>query len=153
MFKLNKKVKYALIALKHIDRKGAGSLTTTKEICDAYRIPFDTTARALQLMAQKDILQASQGAHGGYHLSKDLNHVSLKDLNDIIVGPVHIARCLDHDQEQCLCAEHCIVITPLVRLNEKILEFLNHISIASLIHGQTHPIENKIRERLLLNIP
>lgn len=150
MFKLNKKVKYALIAIKHMHAKPQGELTTAKEICDAYNIPFDTTARALQLMAQNGIVQAAQGAHGGYLLAKDLDRVSLKDINDIIIGPIKIADCLSHDIKECRCIKNCIVITPLIKLNEQIQEFLRRISIASLITGKIHPIENEMRRKVNL---
>ena len=69
-------------------------LTSAKEICETHGIPFDATARALQLMAQQGIVQAAQGAHGGYNVAKDLNMVSLRDLNNIIMGPINIADCL-----------------------------------------------------------
>ncbi|MEW5894486.1 MAG: Rrf2 family transcriptional regulator [Candidatus Omnitrophota bacterium] len=147
MFKLNKKVKYALIALKHMhDKKGDG-VTSAKEICDHYQIPFDPTARALQLLAQEGIVQACQGAHGGYKIKKDLNILSLKDLNSLIMGPVKIANCLDDDVTQCECVEHCIVISPLLNLNEKINDFMSKISIGSIIKNQYHPKEKEIRKK------
>ena len=150
MFKLNKKIKYALIALKHMDTKKAQEITSAKEICDAYGIPFDPTARTLQLMAQEGILQASQGAHGGYQLIRDLSQVSLKNLNDIIIGHIKIADCLDDDAFHCECIKNCIVISPLLRLNEKIHNFMDQISIRSLIDSQHHhPREEEIRKNLI----
>ena len=148
MFKLNKKVKYALIALKHMRGKQADQLTTAKEICDAYQISFDTTAHSLQVLAQNGIVQAAQGAHGGYLLIKDLNDVSLRELNDIIVGPVQMADCLSDDMQDCRCIKNCIVISPLLLLNEKIQKFMEGISIGSLIDSKKHPTEARIRKKV-----
>lgn len=147
MFKLNKKIKYALIALKHMSQKNAEQRTTAKEVCDAYDLPFDPTARAMQLMAQHGILQASQGSHGGYQIAKDLDQVTLHDLNDLIIGPVKIADCLDDHVKKCDCIKSCIVISPLLRLNEQIHDFMNEIAIGTLINNQTHPSEARIRKK------
>lgn len=64
MFKINRKIEYALIALKHMSHKKPGQLTSAKEICDIYRTPFDPTSRVLQILSQNGILQAEQGARG-----------------------------------------------------------------------------------------
>ena len=148
MFKLNKKVKYALIALKHMRNKGSEQLTSVKEICDAYAIPFDPTARSLQLLAQHGILQAAQGSRGGYQLLKNLDQVSLKELNEIIVGPIKMADCLAEEIHDCQCVTKCIVISPLLHLHEKIQRFMAGISIGSLISDLPHPSEELIKKKV-----
>ncbi|MFP4473429.1 MAG: RrF2 family transcriptional regulator [Candidatus Omnitrophota bacterium] len=148
MFKLNKKIKYALIALKHINGVQNDQLTSAKDICASYGIPFDPTARTLQLLAQDGILRAAQGARGGYRLNCDLDKVSLKDLSDILIGPVKMADCLGDDEFRCSCIEQCIVISPLIVLNDRIDHFLKDISIKSLITAQPRPDEELIRARL-----
>ena len=80
MNKINRKVEYALIALKHMRGKAPGELTSAKEISSIYGSPFDVTARVMQVLTQKNILRSEQGAHGGYQITKDLNRVSVYDL-------------------------------------------------------------------------
>ena len=60
MFKINRKIGYALIALKHMSHKSPGQLTSAKEICDTYLIPFDSTSRVLQNRAQKAGIKSSK---------------------------------------------------------------------------------------------
>jgi DNA-binding IscR family transcriptional regulator len=51
MFKINKKVEYALMVLKHMYEK-----KPVKEICDKYGAPFDVTSRSMQKMVAGNLL-------------------------------------------------------------------------------------------------
>ncbi len=149
MFKINRKVEYALIALKHMSRKAPGQLTSAKEICDIYHTPFDPTSRVLQIMTQDEILRAEQGAHGGYQILKDLSKVTLKNLSDIIVGPMEIASCFHGDDSHCDLTDSCSVIGPLLNLNEKISDLFTTIKVADLL-AERHQAEKSIRNKPLV---
>ncbi len=120
MFKINRKIEYALIALKHISSKAQGQLTSAKEICDIYHTPFDPTSRVLQIMTQKEILRAEHGAHGGYQIIKDLSKITLSELTDMISGPIEIANCFHGDYSHCGLTASCNVVGPMLNLNEKL---------------------------------
>ncbi len=146
MFKINRKIEYALIALKYMSHKAPGQLTAAKEICDTYHTPFDPTSRVLQIMAQHEILRAEQGAHGGYQVVKDLSKVTLGELSDMIVGPIQIANCFHGDYSHCELTTSCSVIGPMLNLNEKISGFFHNIKITDLIEARHHG-EKVIREK------
>lgn len=142
MFKINRKIEYALIALKHMSHKQPGQLTSAKEICDIYSTPFDPTARALQIMAQEGLLHAAQGAKGGYQLIKDLNKISLRDLSDMIVGPIEIANCFHGDYSQCEITSTCHIISPMLNLNEQINKVFGTVMLSDLLTSRHHSEKN-----------
>src|SRR3989338_11026675 len=107
MFKINRKIEYALIALKYRSHPQPGQLTSAKTVCDVYGMPFDPTARVLQIMAQNDILKADQGAHGGYQIIKDLSKVTFSELADMIVGAIQIANCFHGHYSHCDMVAGC----------------------------------------------
>ena len=146
MFKINRKIEYALIALKHMSSKHKGQLTSAKEICDIYKTPFDPTSRVLQIMTQHEILRAEQGAHGGYQIVKDLNKISLRELSDLIVGPIEIANCFHGDYSQCGITPTCHIIAPMLNLNEHINKIFSTVMISDLIQSKHHG-EKMIREK------
>ena len=113
MFKINRKIEYALIAIKHMSAKSPGQLTSAKEICDIYHTPFDPTSRVLQIMTQHEILHAEQGAKGGYQIVKDLGKFSMKNLSDMIIGPIEIANCFHGDYSECNLSSNCHIIAPM----------------------------------------
>ena len=53
MLKMNRKVEYALIALKYVAYEDPDKLVSVKEICEKYRTPFDVTSRVMQLLVKQ----------------------------------------------------------------------------------------------------
>jgi Rrf2 family nitric oxide-sensitive transcriptional repressor len=146
MLKLNRKLEYAFIALQHMKGKNPGELTSANEIAEQFSIPFDATARVLQVMAQKGILRAEQGAQGGYQIIKDLRKVTLFDLMGMILGTVEMARCLS--SEGCGIESTCNVRTPVRILESKLVEFYRNLSLSDLLNpgvtakGEVSAIKN-----------
>lgn len=149
MLKINRKVEYALIALKYMSRKAPGQLTSAKEICDTFHTPFDPTSRVLQIMAQHEIVRAEQGAHGGYQILKDLSRVTVGDLSDMIIGPIKIANCFHGNYSHCELTHSCSVIGPMLNLNERISQLFHTIKVSELIETR-HTAEKSIREKPIL---
>jgi Rrf2 family protein len=134
MNKINRKVEYALIGLKHMRSKSPGELTTVKELSALYGCPFDVASRVMQKLAQKGILLSEQGAHGGYMIAKDLGRVSFYELTEMILGPVAVARCLHEAAEaQCEIRGTCNIVSPLQAFNRKLTDFYKSVSVADLL--------------------
>lgn len=135
MNRINRKVEYALMALKHMSQKRPGELTSAKEIADHLRIPFDATARVLQVMTNRQVLRSEQGVQGGYQITKDLGKVSLMELVEMIEGPVAVARCahLGESEDACRVQGTCNITAPISYLNGRINEFYRGLSIKQIL--------------------
>jgi Rrf2 family protein len=137
MNKLNRKLEYSLMALKHMAQKTPGDLTTAKEVSESYQAPFDATARVMQVMAQRGLLKSEQGAFGGYQITRDLSHVTLNDLIEIVQGPTQIAKCMQHgkaDQDgPCEIQSSCNIMSPVANLNQRLTDFYKSVFIKELI--------------------
>lgn len=137
MNKINRKLEYALMALKYMSQKIPGELTTAKEVSDAFRTPFDATARVMQQMAQKGgILRAEYGASGGYQITKDLAKISIHDLVEIIEGPTALVKCL-HKEGPCEIQGTCNIVSPVTQLNDRLTEFYKSLSLKDLLVDKT----------------
>lgn len=147
MFKINRKVEYALIALRHIQNAN-NELVSAKEICDTYKTPFDTTSRVLQIMAQHDILKAEHGAYGGYHLTKDLSKITFSELIEMIAGPMQIVNCFHSSYSHCDITASCNVIAPMLNLNERMNELFKGMSVEELISAK-HTRDRIIKENFI----
>ncbi len=132
MQKVNRKLEYSLMALKHMSQKMPGKLTTAKEVSESYQAPFDATARVMQLMAQRGWLKSEQGAFGGYQITKDLSRLTLLDLMNVIQGPTKIAKCL-HKAEPCEIQNSCNIISPIQTLNTRLNDFYRSLTIRDVL--------------------
>ncbi|MCS5650480.1 MAG: Rrf2 family transcriptional regulator, partial [Dehalococcoidia bacterium] len=93
MLKLTRKLEYALIALSHIQGQATEKIVSTKEIAETHRIPLQLLAKTLQQLAKHNIIEAIQGAHGGYRLKKSLDNINMNTLIQILEGPIGIMDC------------------------------------------------------------
>lgn len=133
---MNKKIEYALMALKRMSQKSPGELTTAKEVSDAVKAPFDATARVMQVMASRGLLRSSPGSSGGYTILKDLSSISLFELVEMIEGPQATVKCAHReDAESCEIRGTCNMSDPLIHLNRKIHGFYRGISLQEVLHG------------------
>jgi len=132
MFKIHKKVKYALIALKYMSSREPGELTTAKEICTQFDIPFDPTARVLQLMTQHGVLKAEQGAHGGYRLVGDLDKLTIYSLSQMVVGGLSVTDCASA-KGACDRAHPCVLKGAMNKLNTTVVRAFKAVSVREMI--------------------
>ena len=146
MLKINKKVEYALMALKFMADKTHSAipnnqdnevviLTSAREICDEFNTPFDTTAKVMQLMNNHDILKSVKGIKGGYSINKPLNAITYMQLVRLIEGKTEVGRVCVSDKGTCELFGKCNIATPVEQLNRKLNTFLETLTLAELLQG------------------
>ncbi len=113
---------------------GPGSKTSAREICDEFNLPFDTTAKVMQLMNNQDILKSTKGIKGGYVLNKELSEINYMDLVRLIEGKVTGRVCIG-SKGTCELFNKCNIVTPIELLNKKLNAFLENLTLAELLMG------------------
>ena len=129
MFKLSRKLEYALIALRHMQMKG-DTLSTTKEIADMYMIPRELLAKTLQQMARLKYINAVQGPKGGYHIDKVLVEINLTQFVEAMEGPLEMVDC--NINSDCIQLNTCNIRMPINKINENIRSIFNNINITDI---------------------
>jgi Rrf2 family protein len=136
MLKINKKVEYALMALKFMaDKNDFTPLVSAREICDAFNSPFDTTAKVMQVMNNHDILKSVKGIKGGYSLNKNLSDITYMELVQMIEGRDEIGRVCTNLKGTCELLGKCNISTPVENLNRKLNTFLENLTLSELLQG------------------
>lgn len=135
MLKVNKKVEYALMALKFMAERQNDShskLTTAREICDHFKTPFDTVAKVLQSLNSHDIVSSVKGIKGGYELKISLDSLTYKQIENIIEGkePEHYCQ---GKNGLCDLYNSCNIIGPVEKLNAHVNKFLKNLTLKELL--------------------
>jgi Rrf2 family protein len=134
MLKINRKVEYALMALKYMSEKQNDGLTTGREICQTFSIPFDTTSKVLQLMNQGEILKSVKGIKGGYSLNRPLNEISFSELTSLIEEKEFSNHC-ESESGNCDYYQSCNIISPIEKLNRKLIDFFSELKLEDLFYN------------------
>ena len=132
MLSLSKKTDYALLALSYLTEVGAGRAANTREIAEKYDIPVELLAKILQRLARAELVTSTAGPTGGYRLAKAAESISVGAVIQIIDGTPAIAQCFRADGHACEQLDKCTIRTPLERINARILQMLDLISLAEI---------------------
>lgn len=112
-------------------QRNAGELTSAREICDLFKIPFDTTAKVMQAMNSAGILCSVKGTKGGYLLARSLESISYMDLVRLIEGRDSEHFC-EGSKGQCELYESCNISAPIEALNSRLNHFLEGLTLHDL---------------------
>jgi Rrf2 family protein len=129
MIKINKKVEYALIVLKHMHSCEKGQSVTAREVCDQFGTPFDTTSKVMQIMNKAQFLFSHQGINGGYQLNVKLENINYLQLVELIEGRKASKDC---NELKCNLLPSCNIVGPIKKLNEYLLYYFKSITLAEL---------------------
>lgn len=134
MIKINRKVEYALMVLKHMADKG-DELTSAREIADLYHTPFDTTAKVMQIMNVSGILHSVKGVKGGYTLARSLSSINYMELSELIEGKSIEMKCT-HNAEACELISSCNIISPVQKINFQVTNFFRKLTLDQLFRDR-----------------
>lgn len=130
MFKLTKKIEYALIALRYIQNHGNSNAISTKEISEKFSLPTELLAKVLQQLARLEILSAVQGPRGGYKLKRSLTSINLTEFVESMEGPIGLSECSINDI--CCQMDSCNIRFPMNKINKNMITMFNNITLDEL---------------------
>ena len=113
----------------------AGSISTETSVSQRFAL------KILHKLVMGGIISSFKGAKGGYKLAKDASEITLRQVIELIDGPIAIARCVD-DGESCslncdkaACIYHHIFDNISLELAKK-LEQIRISDVLSKIHSK-----------------
>ena len=153
MLKINRKIEYSLIVLKHMYDDNKKEILSVKHLSQIYNIPISILSKIMQKLSNLNILDSVQGINGGYKLNTNYNNLwqtSLMDFFEMILGKIEVVKCFSNKKKPCGLINMCNVISPIATLADKFKDFFSQISLEIVLNYSTHEkeIEIKKNERL-----
>lgn len=129
MLKITRKVEYALIAVRHLE-KTSEKLVSVNEISKLYGIPRELLAKTMQKLASANIVKSVKGPRGGYKTKNKAANTTLNDFFEILEGPTAIMDC--YFESGCDHLTNCNIRTPINKINNSIRNLFDNLTLADI---------------------
>ena len=73
-------------------------LVDAKTVAEHTQVSSKFALKILHKLVQEGIVESFKGKNGGYMLKKDPSQITLKEIIELIEGPIEIARCLGSEE-------------------------------------------------------
>ena len=130
MLKLSKKTDYAIILLTHLGEQE--SPVSAQEVATFYKLPYPTVANILKQLASSGLIESTRGQRGGYVLARSTEEINLSEVIRITDSTFELVECV-HDEDLCKVHQCCPTRRPLISLHNKIQNFVEETTLASII--------------------
>lgn len=156
MIRFSKMADYGVLLLGHMARQGDASvddipgspghagtgstganghdeLTSASELADSLHMSRSVVSNLLKAFREAGLLESKRGLHGGYRLTRSPAGISLLEVLRAIDGPVQLTDCAVVDlATACEFEDVCSSKSPLLAVNQRIVEMLESMSLADL---------------------
>lgn len=129
---INLESDYAIRIVRYLSKQH--KLVDAKTISQNVDVTLRFCLKILRKLANAQILKSYKGSKGGYIMYSDPRETSLKDIIEIIEGPINLSRCLDGTY---VCgvskSGKCKTQMAFSNITDKIRYELSRVSIQDLI--------------------
>jgi len=147
MLQLTKRTEYGLIALTYLAQR-AGSVSSVREICEAYPVPRRLVAEVLKDLCHAQLVHSQRGATGGYALARPPETIRVCDVVMALEGQPSLTSCatLQGDTTHACGIENvCPIRSPIETLRHELWRLLARTTLQDLVN---HPFSRSAPDSL-----
>ncbi len=128
---ITRKAEYAIIILTELASHPRGTILTSKQISKNRSIPVNLVVQLLAVLKKAGWTTGIRGPAGGVILEQDPGKINLREVIEIIDGPIGITRCLFRDRP-CHDRSHCSLRGVWAKAQQHMLNVLEGVTIQEL---------------------
>ncbi|EKD28728.1 MAG: transcriptional regulator, BadM/Rrf2 family [uncultured bacterium] len=128
---INRDTDFAVQALMYIASSEKESVTA-RELKDNLKLPYHFLRKILQNLQKNGLLKSTKGKVGGFQLNRKTDEIFLPEVIKIFQGDITINECILKNKK-CKNYETCRIRRSLSKVEEKLLNELNEITINKLV--------------------
>jgi Rrf2 family transcriptional regulator, iron-sulfur cluster assembly transcription factor len=123
---------------------------TGREIAATERLPADYVEQIMLKLRRAEIVRSTRGARGGYHLARDPQAISVRDVIAASEHSTFEVHCTSHpvEQDRCAASHECSIRPVWLLLQRRIDDVLESVRLSDLLLQ-----ESDVRERIGLVQP
>lgn len=100
-------------------------------IAERNGVPYRFTLKILRKIVQAGYLKSYRGASGGYALERNPEEITLRNIIEVIDGPIALNLCTSG----CCNHENCRIGSSLARIQNKLTAELDSVTFKDIIEG------------------
>jgi Rrf2 family protein len=133
MLKINRQTDYAVRIILALAKQGTGARLSSSEIQREMLIPPALMPRIVALLARAGLLNTFPGREGGLMLPRPAAQITLRDVVEVVEGPILLSDCLQVEKEEdCPFQSVCPVRSKWGRVQVAMLREMAAITFESL---------------------
>lgn len=107
------------------------------ELARATNTPESFLSKVLQSLARAGLLSSRRGQAGGFRITPRGRQASMREIIEVVDGPICLNVCLAHGQS-CARKAHCPAHPVWARAQRAMFEIISGVTVAAMA-AQTHP--------------
>ncbi len=131
MMGLTRKGEYAIRGMIYLAQQPPGQMALISEIASSIEAPRTFLAKIFQDFVKQGMVKSSRGSGGGFSLARTPATISLREVVEAVEGPILPSRCLV-EEERCERGSNCSVQNIWCRIQKKVVDTLEEVTLAEL---------------------
>ena len=129
--------RYAIRVMIDLAEHMNGKYIPMKEIADRQDVSLKYMTKIMQVLTKSGMLDGQHGKGGGYKLNRDPEEYRVGDILRLTEGTLAPVACIDETDCKCDRSFECRTRPMWNELDKLISEYLDGITIADLMEGNT----------------
>ena len=143
--RLTTKGRFAVTAMLDLALRGGKSPVTLAGISERQDISLSYLEQLFSRLRRHELVESVRGPGGGYYLARSLEKVSVADIIRAVDEPIDATQC--GGKENCHDEHRCLTHDLWVGLNAHIYDYLDNVTLASLVAKQAECKEKVLQDR------
>ena len=137
LMRITQEADNAFRVVLHLAGLPEGERCTARSISEVMSISVQFTLKTLNKLTKRGITCAYRGVNGGYALNKAAADITMRDIIEVVDGPIAINRCL-LEKKNCNqnIADKCVVNTALAGVQKVLIDALEAVNMQQLLIEQ-----------------
>ena len=143
--RLTTKGRFAVTAMLDLALRGGKNPVTLAGISERQDISLSYLEQLFSRLRRHELVESVRGPGGGYYLARPLAEVSVADIIRAVDEPIDATQC--GGKENCHDEHRCLTHDLWVGLNAHIYDYLDNVTLASLVAKQDECKEKVLQDR------
>ncbi|HSJ81203.1 MAG TPA: Fe-S cluster assembly transcriptional regulator IscR [Thiobacillus sp.] len=148
--RLTTKGRFAVTAMLDLALRGGKNPVTLAGISERQDISLSYLEQLFSRLRRHELVESVRGPGGGYYLARPLSEVSVADIIRAVDEPIDSTQC--GGKENCQDEHRCMTHDLWMGLNAHIYDYLDNVTLATLVAKQDECKEKVIQDRRALKV-